>query len=36
MVYAVALLVLAGADFDIIVEHIDRAREISQDGYQPR
>ena len=36
MIYAVALLVLAGADVDLIVEHVDRAREMSQDGYRAR
>lgn len=35
-VQAVALLVLAGADVDRIVEHVDRARARSQDGYQRR
>ena len=35
-VYAVALLVLAGADVERIVEHVDRARGISHDGYQSR
>ena len=35
-VYSVALLVLAGADVDLIVEHVDRARTRSRDGYQPR
>ena len=34
--YAVALLVLAGADVDLIVERVDRARRRSEDGYQPR
>ena len=33
---SVALLVLAGADVDLIVEHVDRARERSVDGYQRR
>jgi hypothetical protein len=33
---AVALLVLAGADVDLIVEHVDRAREQSTDGFKPR
>jgi hypothetical protein len=32
----VALLVLAGADGDRIVEHVDRARERSRDGYSAR
>ena len=35
-VYAVALLVLAGADVDLIVEHVDRARERSRDGNSRR
>jgi hypothetical protein len=35
-VYAVALLVLAGADVDHIVKHVDRARGRSQEGYQRR
>jgi hypothetical protein len=35
-VYSVALLVLAGADVDLIVEHVDRARTRSEDGFQPR
>ena len=35
-VYAVALLVLAGADVDLIVKHVDRARRMATDGYQPR
>ena len=30
--YAAALLVLAGADVDRIVEHVDRARRLSADG----
>ena len=34
--YAVALLVLAGADVDLIVEHVDMARAKSSDGYRPR
>ena len=34
--YAVALLVLAGADVDLIVEHVDRARERSKDGNRRR
>ena len=36
VIHAVALLVLAGADVDLIVEHVDRARQRSTDGYQPR
>ena len=36
MVYAVALLVLAGADTERIAAHVDRARELSRDGYQRR
>jgi hypothetical protein len=35
-VYAVALLVLAGADVDVIVEHVDRARARAQDGNRRR
>jgi len=35
-VYSVALLVLAGADVDLIVEHVDGARRKSQDGYSRR
>lgn len=35
-VYSVALLVLAGADVDRIVEHVDRARGRSEDGYSRR
>ena len=35
-VYAVALLVLAGADVDLIVEHVDRARARPVDGNQRR
>ena len=35
-VYSVALLVLAGADVDLIVEHVDRAREKSRDGNSRR
>jgi hypothetical protein len=31
-VYAVALLVLAGADMDLFVEHVDRARASSDEG----
>ena len=31
-VYSVALLVLAGADVDLIVEQVDRARERSQEA----
>ena len=34
--YAVALLVLAGADVHLIVEHVDRARQRSSDGFAPR
>jgi hypothetical protein len=34
--YTVALLVMAGADVDLIVEHADRARRKSQDGYRAR
>ena len=34
--YAVALLVLAGADVDLIVEHVDQARVRSRDGYRRR
>lgn len=34
--YAVALLVLAGADVDGIVEHVDRARGRSDEGYSRR
>jgi hypothetical protein len=36
MVYAVALLVIAGADVDRIVEHVDRARQRSAEGYRRR
>ena len=36
MVYAAALLVMAGADVDLIVEHVDWARERSSDGYSRR
>ena len=36
MVYAVALLVLAGADVERIVEHVDRARRLSTEGSKPR
>jgi cyanate permease len=36
MVYAVALLVLAGADVGLIVEHVDKARETSTAGNKPR
>jgi hypothetical protein len=32
----VALTVLAGADVDLIVEHVDRARERLKDGYSRR
>jgi hypothetical protein len=35
-VYSVALLVIAGADVDLIVEHVDRARDRSRNGYQRR
>lgn len=35
-VYAVALLVLAGADVDLLVERVDRARVRSTDGLRPR
>jgi hypothetical protein len=35
-VYSVALLVLAGADVDRIVEHFDQARRQSHDGYRRR
>ena len=35
-VYSVALLVLAGADVERIVEYVDRARQRSRDGYRPR
>jgi hypothetical protein len=35
-VYAVALLVLAGADVDLIVEHVDQARARSEDGNSRR
>jgi hypothetical protein len=35
-VCSVALLVLAGADVDLIVEHVDQARERSRDGYMRR
>lgn len=34
MVYAVALLVLAGADVDAIVEHVDLARRKSDEEYR--
>ena len=34
--YSVALLVMAGADVDLIVEHVDRARKRSRDGFAPR
>ena len=34
--YSVALLVLAGADVNLIVEHVDKARDRSRDGYQRR
>lgn len=36
MIYAVALLVLAGADVERLVEHVDQARERSKDGYSRR
>ena len=36
MVYAVALLVLAGADVDLIVDHVDRARQNSGNGFGRR
>jgi len=29
-------LILAGADVDLIVEHVDRARSRSDDGYSRR
>ena len=29
-------LILAGVDVDLIVEHVDRARTRSRDGYRPR
>lgn len=35
-VYAVALLVMAGADVDLIVDHVDRARARSEDGNSRR
>ena len=35
-VYSVALLVLAGADVDLIVRHVDHARRRSNDAYRPR
>ena len=35
-VYAMALLVLAGADVDLIVEHVDRARARADDGNSRR
>ena len=35
-VYAVALLVLAGADVDLVVEHVDQARARSEDGNRMR
>jgi len=35
-VYSVALLVLAGADADLIVEHVDRSRSRSGDGCSRR
>jgi len=33
---AVALLVLAGADVDLIVGHVDRARQKADDGHRRR
>ena len=35
-VYAVALLVAAGADVDAVVEHVDRARAVTVAGNRPR
>ena len=35
-VYAVALLVIAGADVDLVVEHVDQARARSEDGNRMR
>jgi hypothetical protein len=32
----VALLILAGADVDRIVEQVDRARRLSSEGSRPR
>ena len=32
----IALLVLAGAEVGVIVEHVDRAREGLRDGYTRR
>jgi hypothetical protein len=34
--YSMALLVMAGADVDLIVEHVDRARRLSSEGSRPR
>lgn len=36
IVYAAALLVVAGADVDLIVEHVDRARRLSAEGSRRR
>jgi hypothetical protein len=35
-VYSLALLFLVGAEVEHIVEHVDRARERSNDGYLRR
>jgi hypothetical protein len=35
-VYAVALLILAGADVDNLVEHLDRTRGQTRDGLHGR